>query len=198
MKERVSRVCVIVLLTLVLIGCAGRVRRIESYTFDTPVKTRKTYSSKFHNKILLVDYPGGIGHGMSDRIYYRKGEIESSYLYSRWSVSQNRLLMARILKIVHSSSIFKEVLDYTSEATPDYLLESRIYAFKHVLKKDGGSYALIDIVFRLLRYEERKVVKSVELRYEEPCESTDARGFVRAAERAMRRLGDELVEWLAK
>jgi len=198
MKKSVLIVSGMVLLAFVLTGCAGKARRIESYTFDTPVKTRKTYSSKFHNKILMVDYPGGIGHGMSDRIYYRKGDIESSYLYSRWSVSQNRLLMARILKIVRNSSIFKEVLDYASEATPDYLLESRIYAFRHMLNKDGSSYALIDIVFRLLRYEDRKVVKSVELRYEEPCESTDARGFVRAAERAMRRLGDDLVEWLAK
>jgi ABC-type uncharacterized transport system auxiliary subunit len=198
MKKSVLIVSGMVLRAVVLTGCAGKVRRIESYTFDTPVKTRKAYSSKFHNKILMVDYPGGIGHGMSDRIYYRKGDIESSYLYSRWSVSQNRLLMARILKIVRNSSIFKEVLDYASEATPDYLLESRIYAFRHMLNKDGSSYALIDIVFRLLRYEDHKVVKSVELRYEEPCESTDARGFVRAAERAMRRLGDDLVEWLAK
>jgi len=182
----------LLLLTLFLTACGSR--SVQMYTLtpgEVPVG-----SSPFRHSDVRVEYPKGIEDTMGTRIYYTRSNLTRSYyLYNQWSQPLNRLVMGHIIETLQRSHAFRHVLDYASEAGADYLLETTIYRFDHRIT-DKGSFAEISIGLRLLRNSDRHLVKSRRFDYRIPCESTDAPGFIKAANRAMEHLSVDMLKWL--
>ncbi len=193
MKKRLT--IFTVLLSVILAGCAIKSRNIDIYTFSLPDISIPHIRSKYHNSVLRVDYPNGSNETMGSRIYYREGDKEAWYLYSRWSDSVNRMLMSVIIDTLQKSSIFKDVIDYSSNSVDDYELETSIYDFRHEID-DEQSYAYLKIGFRLLNSENKKIVKHKIFEYRVTCESVDAKGFVKAVKEINNKLARDLINWL--
>ena len=181
------------ILLFALSGCSQK--SLHLYTLNA-ASTAPRVTPRFDT--LRIDYPRGIDDGMSSRIYFRRGDLSQSY-YSRsqWSHALNRILMANLLETFQRSGIARHVIDYASQADADYELESTVYRFEQDL--DGNrSSADISIGLRLLRSDSKKLIAQKIFNARVPCPTTDARGFVEAANEAMKRLGTEMVRWLAR
>jgi cholesterol transport system auxiliary component len=175
------------------LGCSEAT--LNTYTLS-PKVYKKVNSSKFASKTLRVEYPKGIEDTMGTKIYYKDNNLkESFYLYSQWSKSLNRIIMGAIVDILRQSNLFKEVVDYSSTADVDYILETSIYNFEHEIKADK-SFAKVKIQVRLLNSINNKIIKSKLFEYLIPCKSTDAKGFVEASNKALEKFGEDLIIWL--
>jgi cholesterol transport system auxiliary component len=175
-------------------GCGSQT--LSTYTLSPKLYKKRVVSSEFKNKSLRVEYPKGIKDTMGTKIYYKNSNLqESYYLYSQWSRSLNRIIMASIVEILQNSNIFKMVVDYSSTADVDFTLESSVYKFEHRLDK-GESFADISIEMRLLDATTNKVVKSKLFKYSTPCKSNDAKGFVEASNKSLEKLGEDMINWL--
>ncbi len=182
------------LIALILVGC-GEV--MTTYTLSPKIYQKVSYS-KYKNKTLRVDYPKGIEDTMGSKIYYQDSNLqESYYLYSQWSKSLNRILMSVLVDTLQNSGIFKRVVDYSSTAEVNYILETSIYKFEHKITQNG-SFADIEIEVRLLNSINNKVIKSKLFKYKTPCTSTDAKGFVEAANETMEIFGKDLILFLRR
>jgi ABC-type uncharacterized transport system auxiliary subunit len=189
--KRISTLIILVV-TLLLAACGSHV--IRMYTL-APAQV-PSGSSPYRHADIRVEYPKGIEDTMGTRIYYTRSDLTRSYyLYNQWSQPLNRLVMAHLIEALQKSHTFRNVLDYASEAGADYLLETTIYRFDQRIT-DRGAYADISIGLRLLRNGDHRLVKSRRFDYRIPCESTDAAGFVKAANQAMKRLATDMVQWL--
>ena len=134
---------------------------------------------------------------MGTRIYFSRSDLSQSYYqYHQWSKPLNRIVMAQLIEALQQSRIFHRVIDYASEARSDYTLETTIYRFEHRIETDR-SYAVVSIGLRLLRNEDNRVIRSRRFEYRIPAPTTDAEGFVHAANEAMKRLSLEMTRWLA-
>ena len=180
------------LLALMLGACASK--RLDMYTL-APAELSVT-RTPYAGSDVRVEYPKGIDDTMSSRIYYSRSDLTRSYyLYHQWSQPLNRLVMAHIIESLQRAHAFRHVLDYASEAGADYLLETTIYRFEHQITP-RGSYAQISIGLRLLRNGDKSLVKSRRFDYRIPCPSTDAPGFIQAANQAMERFSSDMLRWL--
>ena len=187
---------ILILLILFLSGCATKT--INSFYISTPnIDIPKLHSSKFANSVLKVSYPEGSSIYMGSRIYYTLGDRESYYKYSRWSDSANRMILSLVVESLQKSQIFKSVIDYSSDAKSDYMLESTIYSFRHIVN-DSDSYAYLKIGFRLVDKSNNKIIKEKIFEYKEPCKTTDARGFIEATKEIFTKLSRELSLWIER
>jgi len=187
---------ILILLILFLGGCATKT--INSFYISTPnIDIPKLHSSKFANSVLKVSYPEGSSIYMGSRIYYTLGDRESYYKYSRWSDSANRMILSLVVESLQKSQIFKSVIDYSSDAKSDYMLESTIYSFRHIVN-DSDSYAYLKIGFRLVDKSNNKIIKEKIFEYKEPCKTTDARGFIEATKEIFTKLSRELSLWIER
>ncbi|WP_457607847.1 ABC-type transport auxiliary lipoprotein family protein [Nitratifractor sp.] len=178
---------------LLLAACSGKT--LHRYTLDA-ADVSGTGSVRYSS--IRVDYPKGIPDTMSDRIYYSKSDLSQSYyLYHQWSQPLNRIIMAQLIAALQRSHLAKTVLDYASEAESRYTLETTIYRFEHRIDAHG-SYAVVSIGLRLLRSDDKSIVKSRRFDYRIPTPTVDAPGFVEAANEAMKRLSRDMVRWLAR
>jgi len=180
-------------ITLFLAACSGKT--LQLYTLS-PQGNLPQVHPRFSS--LRVDYPKGIEDTMGTRIYFSRSDLTQSYYsYSQWSKSLNRILMAALIETLQRSGLARTVLDYASEADAAYELESTVYRFEHRITPQG-SFADVSIGVRLLRSSDRHLIASKIFSYRIPCRRTDAAGFVEAANRAVSRLGADLIRWLAK
>ena len=189
-------ISLLALLSTLLILSACSSKAIRMYTL-APAEV-PTAASTFRHASVRVDYPKGIEDTMGTRIYFSRSDLTRSYYrYNQWSISLNRIVMAHLIETLQRSRIFGTVLDYASEADSDYTLETTIYRFQHRIEKER-SYADVSIGLRLLRSSDNRLVKSRRFNYLIPAETTDAPGFVEAANRAMQRLSADMVRWLGR
>ncbi len=177
-----------------LAGCSSR--SIQMYTLDAGSAAQPQRTAYAHATVR-VDYPKGIEDTMGTRIYFSRSDLTQSYYqYHQWSKPLNRIILAQLIEALQRSHIFHRVIDYASEARSDYTLETTIYRFEHRIEKER-SYAVVSVGLRLLRSDNDSVVKSRRFDYKIPAPTTDAKGFVLAANEAMKRLSVEMTRWLA-
>ncbi|WP_292654365.1 ABC-type transport auxiliary lipoprotein family protein [Nitratifractor sp.] len=178
---------------LFLAACSSRTLQMYTLSAEAPLPH---VPPRFTS--LRVDYPKGIEDTMGTRIYFSRSDLTQSYYsYSQWSKSLNRILMANLIETLQRSGLARTVLDYASEADAAYELESTVYRFEHRITAQG-SYADVSIGLRLLHSNDRHLIAAKVFNYRIPCPSTDAAGFVKAANEAVSRLGTDMIRWLAK
>ena len=102
-----------------------------------------------------------------------------------------------IIRALEHGGVFKSVIDYTSLANTDYLLESEVYDIYHKVRKNL-SVSVLSIRFDLINTENNVLVKSKKFSYQIPTETVDAVGYVKATNIALEKLSADLVRWLAQ
>jgi len=179
-------------------GCSYKTATIKTYTLNPPVQYGKLKHSKYRDKTVKVSYPTSIKGRAGSSIHFTYNTLEEgSYQNAVWSTTDSQLLTYAIVHALEKGKVFKTVVDYTSLANSDYILESRIYDFYHKVRKDL-SVAVLTMRFDLIDTDSNRIVKSRKFSYAVPTESVDSKGFVEAMDKAVARLSRDLVLWLAK
>ena len=179
-------------------GCAVKSVPLKTYTLNPPLNYRAVSQSPYRNKSVKVAYPNNIRGKASSTICFTYSNIEEgSYQNSSWSSSSSQLLTSIIIRALEKGKVFKSVIDYTSLANTDYLLESEVYDIYHKVRKNL-SVAVLSMRFDLINTDNNLLVKSKKFSYEIPTSTVDAAGYVKATNKALEKLSADLVRWLAK
>ncbi len=183
---------------LFLGGCSVKTATVHTYVLNPSFHYGKLSHSPYSTKSVKVSYPTNIKGKSSSSIYFSYSRIEQgSYQAANWSTSSSQLLTSIIIRALEHGKVFKSVIDYTSLANADYLLESEVYDFYHKVRKNL-SVSIFSIRFDLIDTNDNLVVKSKKFSYEIPTKTVNAIGYVNATNRAMEKLSADLVKWLSK
>jgi len=144
------------------------------------------------NKIIKIKYPNSLGAIGGSKIYYKKDNITSYYLYNRWINSLNMLVYKDILSYLNKNSEYK-VIGYDSGSNYDKKTEVNIIDFYHIIDGDN-SYALITFDVNILSNNNR-LIKKREFSYKINCDK-NAQSFVLSAKKALKSFLEELKEEL--
>jgi len=181
-----------------LSGCAFKSAKLQTYTLNPSYRYGKLSHSPYADKSVKVAYPNNIKGKSSSSICFSYSRLEEgNYQNSTWSTSSSQLLTSIIIRALEHGAVFKSVIDYTSLANTDYLLESEVYDLYHKVRKNL-SVSVVSIRFDLIDTSDNRLVKSKKFSYEIPTGTVDAAGYVKATNRALEKLSADLVRWLAK
>jgi cholesterol transport system auxiliary component len=186
----------IVIALLAVTGCSMKeAEPLKVYTFSferiTPVS-----QSRYRNKTIKVSYPQTAKEKLTDKMSYSYSSSERGfYQNSKWFNNLGKLVQGSVIQALDESRIFKAVLPYESTAGEDLRLESTIFDFSHHVRGDA-SYAVVSIRFSLIETYTGKLIKTRRFSYREDTVTTDAEGYVKASNKAMERLLNDLAAWL--
>ena len=184
-------------LTVLLLGLLGCTKEpaLKVYSLDV-ASVDAVQSSQYRNKSIKVVYPQGLKDKISQKMHFSYSSIDrGTYQNSEWSNTMTKLLQGTLIEVLDESKLFKAVLSDTSTAREDYRLESNIFAFEHKVRGEA-SHAIVSIQFNLISVETGRMARSKRFTYLEPTSTTDAKGYVVATNRALSKLGQDLVTWL--
>jgi len=194
----VIRMVYLSIVSIVIGGCSMKSEPMAIYTINPDVKIAKNSKSPYRKSSIKVSYPTNIKGKAGSSIYYSYSDIEEgSYQNASWGSSSSQLLTYSIIRALEKSGVFGTVIDYRSIANTDYILESEVYEFYHKVRKDI-SLSVVSMRFGLIDSSTNELIKSKRFTYEIPTDTTDAKGYVKATNRAIERLSKDLVRWLAR
>jgi len=178
-------------------GCAVKSSQLRTFTLNPSYHFGKVAHSPYRSKSVKVAYPSSIRGKSGSSINFSYGRLEvGSYQNATWTSSSSQLLTGSIIQALERGGVFKSVIDYTSLANTDYLLESEVYDFHHKVRKNR-SVSVVSIRFDLIDTRDNLLAKSRKFSYEIPTETVDAVGYVKATNKALEKLSADLVRWLA-
>jgi len=195
-----NRVAKIAILTgaLLLSGCAMKSSELQTYSLNPDLNFSKLSHAVYRDKSIKIAYPTNIKGKTSSSIYFSYSKIqEGKYQNAIWNSSNSQLLINGIIRALEKGAVFKTVIDYTSLANTDYLLESEVYDFYHKVRKNL-SVSVLSIRFDLIDTDYNRLVKSRKFTYEVPTQTVDALGYVKATNIALEKLTADLVKWLGR
>jgi len=172
-------------------GCAVKTHKLNIYDLSSNVQIS---TNRHSNSVLMVKYPHSLGAIGGSRIYYKKGDLTSYYLYSSWSQSLNRMIYSEVLKTLSNSHKYKSVIGFNSSAKADLNLEIEILDFYHIVE-DSNSYADISIAVKLID-SNGNILKDRVFKYKIDIDEVNAQGFIKASKEAINRFLQELIQTL--
>jgi len=194
--KRNKEILASLLMILFLGGCTFKdAPPVRTYTLDAGEVATVTASAYAH-KVLKVAYPQTLKEKMTNKIPFSYGMGENGvYQNSEWSNTLPKLLQGSVIASLQQSGMFKAVLPYGSTVEEDLRLESIIYDFSHHIRGER-SYAVVSVQFSLIDTRSGKLIGSKRFSYRENTPTLNAEGYVKASNRAMHRLVQDLILWL--
>ena len=160
------------------------------------VEVKPVEASRYRHSVLKVAFPQTRKEKLTNKMHYSYGLGEQGvYQNARWSNHSGALLQGMLLEVLSKSHLFKAVLPYTSTANEDLRLESSVIDFSHHIRGEA-SYSVVSIVFSLIDTHTGNLLKTKRFCYKENTQTTNAKGYVLATQRAMEKLSYDLIAWL--
>jgi len=185
----------LIVMIISLFGCS-KLPTLDIYSIEMPIIKSKQ-QSKYKNKTVKIAYPKSLKDTITQNMDFTYSSSErGSYQNSQWSNNLAKLLQGATIELLESSQIYKAVVPDSSTISEDYTIESTIYAFYHSLKSNN-SKAIVSIEYRLIDSTDNRLIKSKRFSYAEDTTTKDAKGYVEATNKIMKRLGDDLLSWLS-
>ena len=183
---------------LILSGCTyKRLPALQTYMLHMP-NTIQVSRSKYREKVVKVAYPYTFGSTLSDKIMYTYDTSKrSSYKHSRWAYDVTDMLYALWLEALQKARLFKSVVPYSSFVHENLRLESTVYDIVHRIDH-GDSQAILSVGFLLIDSDSGKLIKAKRFEYTIKTETVDAKGFVKALDRAVTLLVRDLIVWIGQ
>lgn len=148
------------------------------------------------SKVLKVSIPYGLRSLQGREILYTRGDgVYKAYRDHRWEDTPARQLKLLLSTSLHESGLFSNVISAPSRVKYDYLLESRVNAFEHHLEGDK-SFVRLHVTLYLVEGVKKRVVTSMNFKWDEPTPTVDAKGVVKAFNLSIEKLNKESLEWL--
>ncbi len=183
---------------ILLFGCSTKETALRTYTINPQIDINKQHSTIYSTKSIKIAYPTSIKGVVSKRITYSYNDLEEgTYNNARWSVSSGKLLMTTYIKALDESHLFGSIIEYTSLAETNYLLESEMYEFYHKVR-DKVSVSVVSVKFNLIAMDTNRLIKSKKFSYQIPTPTLNAQGYVQATNIAVKKMTLDMIEWLGR
>lgn len=182
---------------LFLGGCSSTTTPpIKEYTIY-PSSGDSSISKPIWSKTLRVMSPKALP-SLSGRelLYLRENGEIGNYLYTRWSDAPSTLIERSLLHTLHEKKLFATLLNSTSSAQADVVLESDLSAFYHRFEGEQESYGVIDITYRLIDAKTKFPIASKRFFITKIAASPNAQGGVKALDDATRELTRQCTQWI--
>ncbi len=185
-----------IIIAISLFGCS-KLPQVETYSIEIPhIKSRQ--NAKYRDKIVKVAYPKSLKETISQNMNFTYSSSErGSYQNSQWTNSLIKLIQGMTIELLANNKIYKAVIPITSTVKEDYIIESTIYAFYHNLK-NSQSKAIVSIEYRVIDSRDNTLIKTKRFSYSEDTPTTNAKGYAIATNKAISRLGNDLLVWLSR
>ncbi len=190
----------IVLLALIIgvYGCSTKETALRTYTINPQIDIDKQSSTIYSTKSIKIAYPTSIKGVVSRRMTYSySDQEEGTYNNARWSVSSGKLLMNTYIKALDESHLFGSVIEYSSLAETDYLLESEVYEFYHKIR-GKVSLSIVSVKFNFIAMDTNRLIKSKKFSYQIPTATLNAQGYVQASNIAVKQMTLDMIAWLGR
>ena len=131
------------------------------------------------------------------RIRYRSGANESgAYEYDRWTERPGSIVRISLLRALRASGQYRRVLESSSQAAGDYVLQGRLYEFGEV---DGASIqSKISLQVELIDRKTNRNVWDRMAEREEPVTGKTVPDVVQSLDRNLQRVVSETVAEIDK
>lgn len=174
-------------------GCSFQTLPTKEYTLN-PSQKQSTYPAI--NKSMKLASPITPSSLASKSIHYQTSSNDlGSYLYSKWSDTPSAMVENTLLLQLQQSNLLTSIAPSYSSAQTDYLLESSLHAFHHRIDQQNNK-GLIDISYRLIENQTKKIVATKRFTIESDAMSKDAIGGVQALNESLKHLNEEVILWL--
>lgn len=200
-RNRCGQVLVILLAFTLITGCTFQsLPPVEFYAIEPgwgqsdPAPIEKKGAAI----IQIAPVRGSGAFTGTDILYTDTRHALHSYAYSRWRDAPVRMMQTVLEVAVENSGLFRAVLPPTSVSGADFLVESTLLEFGHVLGQEGASTGVVRMRFHLIDNKSRKVVAGKELVARIPVATMDARGATAAINQAAIKVATDLVVWLSE
>jgi cholesterol transport system auxiliary component len=179
-------------------GCSIHTPAITEYSLFSAEPSGITPFSTSLPKSIKLNAPITLSSLATKSIHYSTSTQESgNYLYSAWSDTPSSMIENTLFLALQHSNLFATVTPSASWAKTDYILESNLAIFQHTIKEDGSSEGIIDITYRLIDLESKKVIATKHFCTTQPSVSNNAKGGVEALKKNIDKVNRQVIEWLS-
>lgn len=184
-------------ISFLLAGCSPTLTPpIKEYTIY-PSHSEYTVLKPISTKTLRVMRSKTLPSLSGKELLYlhQNGEL-GNYLYTRWSDTPGALIERSLFHTLQEHKLFKTLLNSTSSAQADVVLESDLNAFYHRFEGENKSYGVIDITYRLIDPKTKITIASKRFFITQEAPTHDAQGGVKALDDATRELTRQCTQWI--
>lgn len=146
-------------------------------------------------KILKIRNANAPLYLNSRAIVYIDNGFSNKYTHYFWGDLPSNLYSFLILSKFEQSNIFTTLLSSTSSLNADYALESRINSFEQILN-NNENYAQISISVNFINLENNQIIAHKIFNTKEKIEKKDIRSTYNAFQKALNKIGNEIVFWV--
>ncbi|EAJ1931261.1 hypothetical protein CS561_04035 [Campylobacter jejuni] len=146
-------------------------------------------------KILKIRNTNAPLYLNSRAIVYIDNGFSNKYAHYFWGDLPSNLYSFLILSKFEQSNIFTTLLSSTSSLNADYALESRINSFEQILN-NNENYAQISISVNFINLENNQIIAHKIFNTKEKIEKKDIRSTYNAFQKALNKIGNEIVFWV--
>jgi cholesterol transport system auxiliary component len=165
------------------------------YTFPSPV-VKEERKAPLYDKVIKISMPYSLKQPLSYKMAYSYSSNEQGYYQnSQWTNNVGKMLQGYLIEVLQQDRLYKAVLPYESSVPEDQRLESIVYDFSHHVK-GRSSYAVVSIEFALIDMHSGKLIKRRRFDYKESTPTVDAKGYVVATNKILKKLSWDLLRWL--
>lgn len=133
-----------------------------------------------------------------DLVYLRQNGEIGNYLYTRWSDTPGTLIERSLLHALQEHRLFTTLLNSTSSAQSDLVLESDLSAFYHHFEGEHKSHGVIDITYRLIDSKTKLPIASKRFFITKEAPTDNAEGGIKALSDATQELTRQCILWIQK
>ncbi|MFK0507632.1 hypothetical protein ACISOF_05445 [Campylobacter jejuni] len=146
-------------------------------------------------KILKIRNANAPLYLNSRAIIYIDNGFSNKYAHYFCGDLPSNLYSFLILSKFEQSNIFTNLLSSTSSLSADYALESRINSFEQILN-NNENYAQISVSVNFINLENNQIIAHKIFNTKEKIEKKDIRSTYNAFQKALNKIGNEIVFWV--
>ena len=147
------------------------------------------------DKILKIRNADAPLYLNSRAIVYIDNGFSNKYAHYFWGDLPSNLYSSLVLSKFEQSKIFVTLLSSTSSLSADYVLESRMNSFEQILNANEN-YAQISISVNFINLANNQIIAHKIFSIKEKIEKKDIHSTYNAFQKALNKIGDEIVFWV--
>jgi len=183
---------------ILLSGCTVMEPHKLEYRIMPNVAIKKVDSLSCREKSLKVRRVFSSSSFLSQNMkYVENGNKEFSFTESKWARSPSGAISAALMNSINKQNIFAHVSSFKSRSRSDLILETNVEDFMQYFTKDNNSsYVRVAFSMSLIDTRKNKVLKSKQFEKELMVDTIDAKGGVKALNKALSEVLEENNKWL--
>ncbi len=194
-----KKIIFLLMSVLLFTSCTKVQPYVKAYRINTLVNLDINRQTQCSQKSIQVANVLSEKSLMLERMHYGSGQYNvASFTESKWSEAPNRAITENIVKVLEDAKLYKHVQNARSLGKSDVILENSLEDFmQYFVKNDTESYVRVVLSASLVDSKTKKSLASRKFIQKEATKSSDAYGGVVALNKALEKILQQELQWLA-